>query len=358
MKLTRSKFLKNTAITFTALSAVKDLFSQTNLLSQKKQSNGIKNITIIGAGLSGLYSAYLLKNAGYEVTIIEAKNRIGGRVLSYVDEETKLITELGGEWIQENHYTIKSLCKELEIELKTIPTAKDILIGDKFIEANLLKQSPETKEILKRVFSLYEKMSAEKKQGLDKLDIYSFLKYQGVNEEELYHLEMKYSIYFGESLRTLSAEKAIPYLDFYENSFPFQYKINGGSEKLVETLKTKLKGVTVSLADPVVSIEDTSTSTKVKLKSGKELISDACILSIPVTQLNGIRFLPDLPKDKKLAILQSKMSRMTKGVAIYKGIDYVRDKLFIQSDGIFQSIYSLGNKNKTLNKGTLSLIAT
>jgi len=207
MKLTRSKFLKNTAITFTALSAVKDLFSQTNLLSQKKQSNGIKNITIIGAGLSGLYSAYLLKNAGYEVTIIEAKNRIGGRVLSYVDEETKLITELGGEWIQENHYTIKSLCKELEIELKTIPTAKDILIGDKFIEANLLKQSPETKEILKRVFSLYEKMSAEKKQGLDKLDIYSFLKYQGVNEEELYHLEMKYSIYFGESLRTLSAER-------------------------------------------------------------------------------------------------------------------------------------------------------
>ena len=34
------------------------------------------------------------------------------------------------------------------------------------------------------------------------------------------------------------------------------------------------------------------------------------------------------------------------------------DKLFVQSDGIFQSIYSNANKNKTTGKGILTLIVT
>ena len=89
----------------------------------------------------------------------------------------------------------------------------------------------------------------------------------------------------------------------------------------------------------------------------KEFITDVCILAIPATQLGSIKFLPELPKDKKLAILQSRLSRMTKGFVIYKGTDYVRDKLYVQSDGTFQSIYS-GNKNKGLNKGMLTLVTT
>ena len=97
-----------------------------------------------------------------------------------------------------------------------------------------------------------------------------------------------------------------------------------------------------------------ASSVKLKTKSGKEFITDVCILAIPATQLGSIKFLPELPKDKKLAILQSRLSRMTKGFVIYKG---TRDKLYVQSDGTFQSIYS-GNKNKGLNKGMLTLVTT
>ncbi|WP_375603232.1 NAD(P)-binding protein [Enterobacter hormaechei] len=39
-------------------------------------------VVIIGAGVSGLYAATLLEKAGVACTILEARERTGGRVLS------------------------------------------------------------------------------------------------------------------------------------------------------------------------------------------------------------------------------------------------------------------------------------
>jgi monoamine oxidase len=39
-----------------------------------------KSVVILGAGIAGLVSAYELQRAGYDVTVLEARNRIGGRV--------------------------------------------------------------------------------------------------------------------------------------------------------------------------------------------------------------------------------------------------------------------------------------
>ena len=46
-------------------------------------SNGnAQKIIVIGAGMSGLVAAYELVRAGHDVTILEARDRIGGRVLT------------------------------------------------------------------------------------------------------------------------------------------------------------------------------------------------------------------------------------------------------------------------------------
>ena len=42
-------------------------------------------VVIVGAGFSGLAAAHELSRAGYEVTVAEARNRVGGRVLSFSD---------------------------------------------------------------------------------------------------------------------------------------------------------------------------------------------------------------------------------------------------------------------------------
>jgi monoamine oxidase len=69
-----------------------------------------ENLTIIGAGLSGLYAAYLLQEK-YNITIIEARSRIGGRILS-IDG-----LDLGPSWVWNHHENILKLIDDLGLEL-------------------------------------------------------------------------------------------------------------------------------------------------------------------------------------------------------------------------------------------------
>ena len=71
-----------------------------------------KHIGIIGAGFAGLAAALELHDNNYQVTVIEARGRVGGRVWS-----TRLpngeITELGGEWINVNDKQILGVIDRL-----------------------------------------------------------------------------------------------------------------------------------------------------------------------------------------------------------------------------------------------------
>ena len=40
------------------------------------------NITIVGAGISGLSAAFELQKSGFEVTILEGSERLGGKILT------------------------------------------------------------------------------------------------------------------------------------------------------------------------------------------------------------------------------------------------------------------------------------
>ena len=55
------------------------------------------SIIVIGAGISGLAAARELTEQGHEVTVLEARERIGGRV--HTEREDGHVTDLGASWI-------------------------------------------------------------------------------------------------------------------------------------------------------------------------------------------------------------------------------------------------------------------
>lgn len=78
----------------------------------------MKKIIIIGAGLAGLTAAYLLKKEGIFATILEARERVGGRIHTIYQEDEAPI-EMGATWLGKKHTYLIRLLNDLKIEIFT-----------------------------------------------------------------------------------------------------------------------------------------------------------------------------------------------------------------------------------------------
>jgi monoamine oxidase len=84
------------------------------------------DFAVVGAGLAGLRTAVALSAAGASVIVFEARDRVGGRVVSapqVVDDgASRLVLDLGGQWVGPGQTEALGLINELGLHL--VPTAK------------------------------------------------------------------------------------------------------------------------------------------------------------------------------------------------------------------------------------------
>jgi monoamine oxidase len=85
------------------------------------------DVCIVGAGFAGLAAAYKLLQAGKSLAVLEARDRVGGKVFTHVLPDGTRIN-MGGTWLGEGHTRIHALAQELGLE-----TSRQHVQGDSLL---------------------------------------------------------------------------------------------------------------------------------------------------------------------------------------------------------------------------------
>ena len=320
------------------------------------QKNRKKSCIIIGAGFAGLAAAYKLKNANWNVTILEARDRIGGRVFSYsFAQNPNLVCELGAEWVGESHERLKALCKDFSIPLQKHQFEDYLMQDGKVSRPGAWGFSPQAKTAFDKLMKQYETLTVAQKTKLDKYDWWTYLEKIGFTEDDLRLRDLMDSTDFGESIRHVSAFAATAE---YAESSPkneMDYKMTGGNARLAEEFARRIGAENIKLNTLVAEIDQSKGI--VSIKTGTEtLTADACICTAPINSLLKIKFNPALPLVQSEAAQKLIYARICKNSVLYED-RFWKDENFSMVSDTTAHYYFHSTQHQTGKAGILTSYA-
>ena len=297
----RRIFVLSTLKTIPLVFLAPNLLTSCNKDDEITPPNG-KTVIVIGAGISGLAAAKKLKDKGFNVIILEAQEKIGGRIRT--DRSLGIAFDEGASWIHgPKGNPITNLASQADAN--TYLTDDDSLKvfdnnGTAYSDAFLDAQYTQFENALNAVRSIGT-------QSQSFLEVFNSL-YPTQENNRLWKYMLSAYLEFdtGGDISTLSSK-------YFDDDEAFSGKdviITNGYDKIANLLG---QGLDIRLNSRVTEVNYTSIKSLVNV-NGDSVEADYVIVSVPLGVLknNSVSFNPTLPIDKQGAIENTKMGNVNK----------------------------------------------
>lgn len=275
-----------------------------------------RKVIVIGAGFSGLACAHELKAAGYDVQVIEARNRVGGRILSFnANNNNEYIKgkniEGGGELIGSNHPTWVNYARQFQLEFLDVTEDEDahapVLLGGRVLNE---AESEKLYEDMDKAYGALteacapvnadEPWNTENAAALDKKNMAEWLAEQKLDAttasavraelaaDNAVALEMQ--SYLG-NLTVVKGGGGETYWTESE-----VYRCKGGNQQLAFKLARAFGTDRIALNKPVSVIDVSGDKVKVGTADGAFHEADELVLAVPPSVWQKIQIKPALPQ--------------------------------------------------------------
>jgi monoamine oxidase len=240
-------------------------------------------VIVVGAGLAGLVAARRLGEQGLDVMVVEARDRVGGRLWSHSLSNGEIV-ELGGEWISTSQQAVMGLAGELGLGL--VDTGMDFIsrdpVGGDAIPA-------EEHERLGRL--LAERMAEIGAPALSVMSARALLDDLGETGPAMSVLRSRLQGTAGAPLQMMAAAEIGE--EFGIGDQGSYVRIESGNDRLAKDLASALE---VELQTEVRSIGQEDGGALVVAGDG-EIAASAVVVAVPLGVLAHLDFEPALPAD-------------------------------------------------------------
>lgn len=344
----RRKFIRDAA--YSAAGSILLSSAASGLFLPKKTK-----VIIIGAGFSGLSAAYALHKRNIDFVILEARNRISGRVFSCkMNEADPLVIELGAEWVGNSHTRVQNLCNEFGLELQNNQFDSHLIYQGRYYRKGEWEYSESWRnnwdDLIKKQ---YAKLTVADKQLIDKTDWWHYLKSKGCEGRDLDIRELLDSTDFGESIRQVSAFAALAEYAESSEKNEMDLKIKGGNSSLAYKLADKIGADKIRLEHAVKRIvQNTKGGVQVYCENGQSFTGDKIICTIPVFAVNKIKWEPGLPQVQVSALNELQYARINKNPLLFNERFWQDESFDMVTDQLPHYFYH-ATKNQAGPKGVL-----